>query len=36
MDSRPQQGNRGGKPVAHQVYVNDAIKAPNIMIVDAE
>lgn len=34
MDSRPQQGNR--RPMVHQVYINDAIKAPNIMIVDEE
>ena len=33
MNFRPKQGK---KPIAHQTYINEAIKAPNIMIVDAE
>ncbi len=32
MNFRP----KGKKPMAHQTYINEAIKAPNIMIVDEE
>lgn len=37
MDNRQSKGKFQKKnPGVHQVYINDAIKAPNIMIVDAD
>ena len=34
MDTRPVQGNRDNR--VQLVYLNEAIKAPNIIVLDAE